>query len=147
MFFDEKTTEYFVYSEESQQKTGVNRQAYSCAKPENLRKEKKEKPPYWMTPHTLMSALSIFPGRLQPSIVNAKELNYRVRNENGWTLSAINTDFFIKLYERKTVYNKTGDPYEIRTRVAGVRGRSLRPLDQRATKWYTIRDSNPGHPD
>ncbi len=39
-----------------------------------------------------------------------------------------------------------GDPYEIRTRVAGVRGRSLRPLDQRA-EWYTIRDSNPGHPD
>ena len=28
---------------------------------------------------------------------------------------------------------KNGDPYEIRTRVAGVRGRSLRPLDQRAT--------------
>ena len=28
---------------------------------------------------------------------------------------------------------KIGDPYEIRTRVAGVRGRSLRPLDQRAT--------------
>ena len=27
---------------------------------------------------------------------------------------------------------KNGDPYEIRTRVAGVRGRSLRPLDQRA---------------
>ena len=26
-----------------------------------------------------------------------------------------------------------GDPYEIRTRVAGVRGPSLRPLDQRAT--------------
>ena len=26
-----------------------------------------------------------------------------------------------------------GDPCEIRTRVAGVRGRSLRPLDQRAT--------------
>ena len=38
-----------------------------------------------------------------------------------------------------------GDPYEIRTRVAGVRGRSLRPLDQRA--WCTIRGSNPGHPD
>ena len=28
---------------------------------------------------------------------------------------------------------ENGDPYEIRTRVAGVRGRSLRPLDQRAT--------------
>ena len=53
----------------------------------------------------------------------------------------------------KTVYTVlltniqlNGDPYEIRTRVAGVRGRSLRPLDQRA-EWYTIRDSNPGHPD
>ena len=32
-----------------------------------------------------------------------------------------------------------GDPYGIRTRVAGVRGRSLRPLDQRATTpdYYT----------
>ena len=28
---------------------------------------------------------------------------------------------------------KNGDPYGIRTHVAGVRGRSLRPLDQRAT--------------
>ena len=31
---------------------------------------------------------------------------------------------------------KNGDPYGIRTHVAGVRGRSLRPLDQRAT--YTM---------
>ena len=31
-----------------------------------------------------------------------------------------------------------GDPYEIRTRVAGVRGRSLRPLDQRAVFWCNI---------
>ena len=30
-------------------------------------------------------------------------------------------------------FSLIGDPYEIRTRVAGVRGRSLRPLDQRAT--------------
>ena len=29
-------------------------------------------------------------------------------------------------------FSLIGDPYEIRTRVAGVRGRSLRPLDQRA---------------
>ena len=28
---------------------------------------------------------------------------------------------------------ESGDPYGIRTHVAGVRGRSLRPLDQRAT--------------
>ena len=30
-------------------------------------------------------------------------------------------------------FKKNGDPYGIRTHVAGVRGRSLRPLDQRAT--------------
>ncbi len=39
-------------------------------------------------------ALPIFPGRLQPSIVGADELNYRVRNGNGWTLTAINTNYF-----------------------------------------------------
>ena len=76
--------------------------------------------------------LLIFPGRFQPSIFSANELNCRVRDGNGCTLTAIDTDY--------------GDPYEIRTRVAGVRGRSLRPLDQRAM-WCTIRDSNPGHPD
>ena len=32
----------------------------------------------------------------------------------------------------RRLFMKNGDPYEIRTRVAGVRGRSLRPLDQRA---------------
>ena len=40
-------------------------------------------------------ALPIFPGRLQPSIVGADELNCRVRNGNGWTLTAINTDYII----------------------------------------------------
>ena len=39
-------------------------------------------------------ALPIFPGRLQPSIVGADELNCRVRNGNGWTLIAINTNYF-----------------------------------------------------
>ena len=34
---------------------------------------------------------SIFPGRLQPSIFDANELNFRVRNGNGWNLIAINT--------------------------------------------------------
>ena len=38
-------------------------------------------------------ALPIFPGRLQPSIVGRSELNYRVRNGNGWTLTLINTNF------------------------------------------------------
>ena len=40
-----------------------------------------------------MSALPIFPGRHQPSIFGASELNCRVRDGNGWTLTAISTDF------------------------------------------------------
>ncbi len=36
---------------------------------------------------------SIFPGRLQPSIVDTSELNFRVRNGNGWDLAVINTGF------------------------------------------------------
>ena len=35
----------------------------------------------------------ILPGRLQPSIVGTGELNYRVRNGNGWTLTVNNTNF------------------------------------------------------
>ena len=40
----------------------------------------------------LVSALPIFPGRHQPSIFGASELNCRVRDGNGWTLTAISTD-------------------------------------------------------
>ena len=39
-----------------------------------------------------VSALPIFPGRRQPSIFGAGELNCRVRDGNGWTLTAISTD-------------------------------------------------------
>ena len=35
----------------------------------------------------------IFPGRFQPSIVSTDELNYRVRDGNGWDLNVIDTDF------------------------------------------------------
>ena len=42
----------------------------------------------------IVLALPIFPGRRQPSIVGAGELNCRVRNGNGWTLTAINTNYF-----------------------------------------------------
>ena len=38
-------------------------------------------------------ALPIFPGRLQPSIVGRSELNFRVRDGNGWTLALINTNY------------------------------------------------------
>ena len=37
-----------------------------------------------------------------------------------------------RLFVFSLVAQRSGDPYGIRTRVAGVRGRSLRPLDQRA---------------
>ena len=40
-----------------------------------------------------MLALPIFPGRLQPSIVGRSELNFRVRDGNGWTLALISTYF------------------------------------------------------
>ena len=40
-------------------------------------------------------ALPIFPGRRQPSIVGRNELNYRVRNGNGWTLALISTNFVV----------------------------------------------------
>ena len=40
-----------------------------------------------------MLALPIFPGRLQPSIVSRSELNFRVRDGNGWTLALINTNY------------------------------------------------------
>ena len=39
-----------------------------------------------------MLALPIFPVRLQTSIFGASELNFRVRDGNGWTLTAINTN-------------------------------------------------------
>ena len=44
-----------------------------------------------------VSALHIFPGRRQPSIVCTTKLNYRVRNGNGWILRVINTDYLSML--------------------------------------------------
>ena len=38
----------------------------------------------------------IFPGRLQPSIFSTQELNYRVRNGNGWNLFVIDTDYSLQ---------------------------------------------------
>ena len=38
-------------------------------------------------------ALPIFPVRLQTSIVGRSELNFRVRNGNGWTLALISTNY------------------------------------------------------
>ena len=40
----------------------------------------------------IVLALPIFPGRCQPSIVGRSELNFRVRDGNGWTLALISTN-------------------------------------------------------
>ena len=45
----------------------------------------------------LVSALPIFPGSCPPSIFGTNELNYRVRDGNGWTLIVINTDYDCKM--------------------------------------------------
>ena len=52
-------------------------------------------------------ALPIFPGRLQPSIVGRSELNFRVRDGNGWTLALISTNCCIAtvLYSNKPLSN------------------------------------------
>ena len=86
-----------------------------------------------------MSALPIFPVRLQTSIFGRSELNFRVRNGNGWTLALISTDFFIAtdLRQKQTIWfsisqrhwrSDLGDPYRIRTDVKGVRGLCLNHL-------------------
>ena len=49
--------------------------------------------------------LLIFPGRYQPSIVSASELNFRVRDGNGCTLTAIDTNY-LKVYTLKTEQRK-----------------------------------------
>ena len=97
-----------------------------------------------------MLALPIFPVRLQTSIFGAGELNFRVRDGNGWTLTAINTNLlsfekeskqrklqrtFLSLPSFSTVsyymqfsracQENDGDPWESRTPVCGVRGRRL----------------------
>ena len=49
----------------------------------------------------------IFPGRLQPSIFGAGELNFRVRDGNGWTLAAINTNYSVRCLTGQLQYNTT----------------------------------------
>ena len=49
--------------------------------------------------------LPIFPGRRQPSIVGTSELNFRVRNGNGWTLTVINTNSVTGLRREHSYFN------------------------------------------
>ena len=78
-------------------------------------------------------ALPIFPGRCQPSIVGRSELNFRVRDGNGWTLALISTNFYCNRIPCNKLFNSfplvnNGDPYRIRTDVKGVRGLCLNHL-------------------
>ena len=55
-----------------------------------------------------MLALPIFPARLQASIFGRSELNFRVRNGNGWTLALISTNLLCCLlfFEKKSKQKK-----------------------------------------
>ena len=59
-----------------------------------------------------MLALPIFPGRHQPSIVGAYELNFCVRDGNRWTLIAINTNYQMSflIYLEKMVTHTGFEP-------------------------------------
>ena len=50
-------------------------------------------------------ALPIFPVRLQTSIFGRSELNFRVRNGNGWTLALINTNYNFLLEKKVSKEN------------------------------------------
>ena len=53
---------------------------------------------------SFMLALPIFPCSRPQSIVGASELNFRVRDGNGWTLTAINTNLLS--FEKKSKQKK-----------------------------------------
>ena len=57
----------------------------------------------------------IFPGRRQPSIVGTGELNYRVRDGNGWTLTAIDTNclYIYSDFSAHTLYLVTRTRFEL----------------------------------
>src|SRR5699024_7927945 len=59
----------------------------------------KQKTDFQRSPFSVL-ALPIFPARLQASIFGADELNFRVRDGNGWTLIAINTNLLF--FEKKS---------------------------------------------
>ena len=114
------------------------------------------KTPVWV--YALCWHLPIFPGRHQPSIFGTTELNFCVRYGNRWTLSVINTNYSF-VFKSLSAFLPFGDSCGNRTRVAGVRGRSLNRLtnepclsSQRLMvfalispcnfSWCTIRGSN-----
>ena len=121
-----------------------------------ISRDNKKVPPDSFPVGGKMLALPIFPGRRQPSIVGRDELNYRVRNGNGWTLILISTNYMSSSAARKQTilycplrllsrHFLSGDPYRIRTDVNGVRGRCLNHLTN--GPWCAFTDSNRGPTD
>ena len=70
--------------------------------------------------------LPIFPGRRQPSIFGTNELNYRVRNGNGWTLIVIDTNCNVLGCSDEHILN--GAPTGIRTRDTLIKSQVLYQL-------------------
>ena len=56
-------------------------------------------------------ALPIFPVRLQTSIVGTGELNFRVRNGNGWTLTVKNTNYLPSWHTTRVVHHQGLEPW------------------------------------
>ena len=90
----------------------------------------------------------ILPGSFPPSIFGTGELNFRVRDGNGWGLTVINTGSFpwggvcapwdVYMQSLRTVYQRIGDPCGNRTRVTGVRGRCLNRLTNGPHIWTSV---------
>ena len=136
----------------------------SNERPYGFAKQKKyKKTPTLLGGHFMCWHLPIFPGRHQPSIFGTTELNFCVRYGNRWTLSVINTNYSF-VFKSLSAFLPFGDSCGNRTRVAGVRGRSLNRLtnepclsSQRLMvfalispcnfSWCTIRGSNQWHHD
>ena len=120
----------------------------------------------WAKEEYVCWRIPIFPGRHQPSIVGTSELNFRVRNGNGWTLTVNNTNWHnIKLYIWQTSFRSLSPRRIMVTRggiepplpawEAGVLTAwptghlslpSRFPLPQKKL-WCAFRDSNPGPTD
>ena len=93
----------------------------------------------------------IFPGRFQPSIFSTDELNCRVRNGNGWTLTVTATDCIrILLCQHRPIFPGRFQPSifstdELNCRVRNGNGWTLTVTG--TDFWCTFRDSNPGPTD
>ena len=100
-------------------------------------------------------ALPIFPVRLQTSIFGASELNFRVRDGNGWTLTAISTNLLFS--EKKSKQKKLESTFFSLPFFSTVSNyikfsKSCQGVPHGAQEvprgvWCAFRDSNPGPTD